>query len=70
MAAGKATTRQEALLYANNNAINKARISEQIPDTQYQAAQSRFKKMNHDFAEKAARSVGAEFERKNNGVAS
>ncbi len=62
MAAGKATTRQEALLFANNDAINKARIAKQIPDAQYQSAQRRFKEMNYEFAEKAAKSVGAEFE--------
>lgn len=62
MASGKATTQQEALLFANNDAINRARIAEQIPDAQYQSAQRRFKEMNYEFAENAARSVGAEFE--------
>ena len=62
MAAGKATPRQEALLFANNDAINKARLARQIPDAQYQAAQNRYKQMNQEFAAKAAKKVGAEFE--------
>jgi protein-tyrosine-phosphatase len=62
VAAGNATPRQEAILFANNDAINKARLARQIPDTQYQASQNRYKQMNQDFAAKAAKKVGAEFE--------
>ena len=62
MAAGTATPRQKAILFANNDAINKARLARQIPDGQYQAAQESFKKMNQDFAADAAKNAGAEFE--------
>ncbi|HBG60785.1 MAG: hypothetical protein A2Y03_03680 [Omnitrophica WOR_2 bacterium GWF2_38_59] len=62
MASGTATPRQEAILFANNDAINKARLARQIPDAEYQAAQNRFKQQNVEFAAEAAKKAGAEFE--------
>ncbi|MET0064844.1 MAG: hypothetical protein ABW076_00715 [Candidatus Thiodiazotropha sp.] len=60
--AGKATPRQEALLFANNDAINRARLARQIPDAQYQAAQEHFKQLNRQFAADAAIDANAGFE--------
>lgn len=61
-AAGKATPKQKALLFANNAEINRARLVRQIPDNQYQSAQELFKKTNQEFAAQAANDVGAKFE--------
>ncbi|MCG7943364.1 MAG: hypothetical protein JAY61_09700 [Candidatus Thiodiazotropha taylori] len=60
--AGNATPRQEALLFANNDAINRARLARQIPDKQYQAAQEHFKQLNQEFAADAAKEAKAGFE--------
>lgn len=53
--------RDQALLFANNDAINAARLNNEISDSAYQAAQSDFDKLNTKFGQRAAHSAGADF---------
>lgn len=53
--------RDQATLFANNDAINKARLNNEIPDGAYQAAQTDYADLNRSFAEAAATDAGAKF---------
>ncbi len=61
--ANKASPRQQALLFANNDVINKARLRDWLSDKQYQAAQKDFSKLNEGFAADAAQKAGAKLEK-------
>jgi Mg/Co/Ni transporter MgtE len=58
---GKATVAQRALLFANNNLVNRSRLAGWISDDHFQRAQSDFKLLNEDFSRRAAKDVGGEF---------
>jgi len=58
---GRATRGQSALLFQYNDEINAARLNGLLPDSQYQAAQNDFAKLNQNFAKRAATDVGADF---------
>ena len=58
---GRATDLQMAMLFAQNDAINRARLNGFISDAHYQAAQHEFAILNEGFAREAAADVGAEF---------
>ncbi len=51
----------QARLFANNDAINAARLNGEISDASYQAAQKHFAAKNESFAKAAAEAAGAEF---------
>jgi hypothetical protein len=59
-ARGAATPQQQALLFKNNDKINRARMNDWISDRQYQAAQSRFAEQNEIFARRAAEDIAGE----------
>jgi len=59
--AGILSDADRALLFANNDAINAARINNEIPNSVYQAAQSDFADLNRSFAADAAAKAGADF---------
>ncbi|RMF03431.1 MAG: hypothetical protein D6773_07340, partial [Alphaproteobacteria bacterium] len=60
--AGRATTKQRALLFKNNDAINAAAMQGWVPDSVYQQVQSDYAALNRHFASEAAREAGAGFE--------
>lgn len=62
LAAGKASERDKAVLFANNDSVNAAALNGEIPDASYQAAQRDFDKMNQKLAGEAASSHGAKFD--------
>ena len=57
MADGTATLQQKALLFKQNDVINRARLNDWIPDAQYQAAQTDYAARNQMFASQAADEV-------------
>ncbi|MCL4764734.1 MAG: hypothetical protein KJZ80_00695 [Hyphomicrobiaceae bacterium] len=59
--AGILSDKDRAVLFANNDAINAARLNNEIPNSVYQAAQSDFDQLNQRFAREAANAAGAEF---------
>ncbi|THB72048.1 MAG: hypothetical protein D6B25_17525 [Desulfobulbaceae bacterium] len=61
MGDGSLSEADRALLFANNDAINAARLNNEISDSIYQAAQSDFADLNRSFAADAAQHAGADF---------
>ncbi len=59
--AGILSDADRAVLFANNDAINAARINNEIHDAVYQAAQQDFDGLNQTFAGEAAEASGAKF---------
>jgi hypothetical protein len=59
--AGILSDADRALLFKHNDAINAARLNNEITNSVYQAAQSDFANLNRQFAEDAAKAAGAEF---------
>lgn len=57
----RATEVQRAMLFANNDAINQARLNGWVADAHYQAAQNDFARLNQEFARRAATDSGAGF---------
>ncbi len=57
----QATPGQKALLFQNNDVINRAALNGWIPDRTYQAAQREYAQLNSRLAEKAAKMEGAKF---------
>lgn len=51
---------QKAMLFANNDAINRARLGGFITDAHYQAAQREYSLLNETFAREAAEEAGAD----------
>jgi hypothetical protein len=58
---GVATSQERALLFSQNDKINRARLNGWITDGHYQAAQKDFADLNRGFAENAAREENAGF---------
>ena len=58
---GVATSKQRALLFSQNDKINRARLNGWILDGPYQAAQKDYAALNRSFAENAARGEDAHF---------
>ena len=63
LANNSATSRQKALLYANGDAVNQARLNNWISKEEYQAAQREFALKNQEIAGQSAEEVGAKFRR-------
>jgi hypothetical protein len=57
--AGKATPKQRALLFKNNDVVNKAAMSGWVTDPVYQKVQADYARLNQEFATKAAAEAGA-----------
>lgn len=55
------SAQDEALLFANNDAVNAARINNEIPEGSYLAAQGLYDRRNQAFAKAAADEAGAGF---------
>lgn len=58
---GQASTQQSALLFANNDAVNLARLNNGLTDIEYQAVQKDFARLNAGLAREAALEEGARF---------
>jgi len=58
-----ATSQQSALLFANNDAVNLARLNGGVSDIEYQAAQKDFARLNAGMARDAATDENARFDK-------
>lgn len=58
---GRLTVDQRMVLFVNNRAINEARLNGWITDSQYQASQADFKRVNESLAGRAAKDAGGKF---------
>ena len=58
---GVATSKERALLFSQNDKINRAALNGWITDGRYQAAQRDFAALNRSFAQNAAREESADF---------